>query len=222
MCPLSSPTHPWPPGPVPFLFARPLPPLPTGPLLHKSSQISRLVLHRISVGRPCSRPPIASRSSAAAMQQVVERLVEGLLSNWHSRLGLARHSKAWYRARLQEELHERRCEPAFWRRLSESSDVLYAISRARHDGCQLRRPPPFSLLRHGPLYLYFVCKCSSRWAFYRAAARLCGAPHWPSVREVVNPARDSKLRRVAARHGIDSARFVAVGRRLRRVWPLLP
>ena len=54
------------------------------------------------------------------------------------------------------------------------------------------------------------------------AALLSGAPDAATVREVVNPAKDSKLDEVAVRHGIDLAVFRRVGRRLRCVWPLLP
>ena len=51
---------------------------------------------------------------------------------------------------------------------------------------------------------------------------MCKEGDWKAVREVVNPSKDSKLREVAARHGIDPGRFERVGKRLRRVWPLLP
>ena len=69
---------------------------------------------------------------------------------------------------------------------------------------------------------YMLAKYSLRWGFYRAAAVLCRAPCYHSIREVVNPAKDSKLDEVAARHQIDPDKFKRIGRKLRRVWPLLP
>lgn len=51
---------------------------------------------------------------------------------------------------------------------------------------------------------------------------MCNASHYDSVREVVNPAKDRKLEEVAARHQIDPAEFKRMGRKLRKVWPLLP
>ena len=65
-------------------------------------------------------------------------------------------------------------------------------------------------------------KYTSRWGFYRMAALLCGAPDAATVREVVNPAKDSKLDEVAVRHGMNPVAFRRVGRTLRCVWPLLP
>ena len=67
-----------------------------------------------------------------------------------------------------------------------------------------------------------LAKYTSRWGFYRMAALLCGAPDAAAVREVVNPAKDSKLDEVAVRHGVNQAAFRRVGRTLRCVWPLLP
>ncbi|KAI9677175.1 MAG: hypothetical protein M1829_002749 [Trizodia sp. TS-e1964] len=139
-------------------------------------------------------------------------------------LGLARQSPpSWYRARLREELQERRTATTPWQKLSETSDVLFSISRAQFDGFPLRRLPPFDPARHFPVYAYMLAKYTLRWQFYRTAAAFCNnAPHYDLVREVVNPAKDHKLEEVAARHHIDPVEFKRVGKRLRRVWPLLP
>ena len=51
---------------------------------------------------------------------------------------------------------------------------------------------------------------------------MCGAGNWREVREVVNPGKDAKLLEVAGRHGIEGESFIRVGRRVRRVFPLLP
>lgn len=150
-------------------------------------------------------------------------MLGGLLRRWHRVLGLSRQSPpSWYRDRLREELRERREATGFWPKLSETSDVFFSISRARHDGFPVCRLPPFSASRHGHVYAYMLAKFTLRWAFYRTAAWLCRSPGYASVREVVNPAKDGKLDEVAARHGINQAEFARVGRRLRRVWPLLP
>ena len=147
----------------------------------------------------------------------------GLLRRWHGMLGLSRQSPpSWYRDRLQEELRERRTANTFWRKLSESSDVFFSLSRAQHDGFPVRKLPAFVASRHVLVYAYMLAKYTSRWIFYRTAAILCNAPRYDLVREVVNPGKDRKLDEVASRHQINPVEFERVGRQLRRVWPLLP
>ena len=67
-----------------------------------------------------------------------------------------------------------------------------------------------------------LAKFTSRRLFYVALAFLSGAAHPLSVRESMNPTKDAKLAIVAARHGIDVARFIRVGGWMRLVWPLFP
>jgi len=137
-------------------------------------------------------------------------------------LGLSRQSPpSWYRDRLREELRERRSAKTSWQKLSETSDVFFSISRARYDGFPVRKLPPFVASRDTLLYTYMLAKYTLRWNFYRTAAVLCGTPY-DRVREVVNPGKDYKLDEVASRYQIDPVEFRRVGRRLRRVWPLLP
>lgn len=148
--------------------------------------------------------------------------IERILSRWHKHLGLARQSPpSWYRDRIREELHERRAATDFWSKLSETSDVIYSISRARCDGHPIRSIPPFIPTRNGAAYFYMLGKYTSRWAFYRTAARLCNHPSYHLVREVVNPAKDSKLDEVASRHNLPN-NFRQVAGKLRIFWPLLP
>ncbi len=118
----------------------------------------------------------------------------------------------------------------FVERVSEASDVYFTIHRARHDGFPLRvefpwcvpqipgRQPGFGIICF--IYIYMLAKFTSRWAFYLAAARLSGVENWRTVREVVNPTKDSKLIQVAQRIGVEEERFVRVSKWLRIVWPL--
>lgn len=146
-----------------------------------------------------------------------------LLERWHELLGLSKQSPpSWYRDRLREELRERRLAVTRWQKLSETSDVFFAISRARYDGFPIRKLPPFAFARHIPVYAYMLVKYTSRWKFYRAVAHLCHTPHHASIHEVVNPSRIHKLEEVASRYNIDREEFTKVACRLRRVWPLLP
>jgi hypothetical protein len=130
--------------------------------------------------------------------------------------------RRWYRARLREELHELRNAKTPLLKLSETSDVVFSIVRAQYDGFPIRKLPFVTSPPHVILYAYMVAKFTSRWTFYRTLAMLCRAPRYDLVREVVNPIKDHKLDEVASRHQIDPAEFKRVGRRLRRVWPLLP
>lgn len=150
------------------------------------------------------------------------RPLSALLRRWHKMLGLQLQSPpSWYKDRLREELGERRMALTRLQKLSETSDVFFAIIRAHHDGFPVRKIPPFAPFRHTLVYAYMLGKYTLRWGFYRTAAILCRAPYH-SVREVVNPSKDEKLHVVALRHHIDPEVFKRVGRRLRRVWPLLP
>lgn len=146
-----------------------------------------------------------------------------LLRQWFGLLGLSRQSPpSWYRDRLREELSERRTATTRLAKLSETSDVFFAIIRAQHDGFAVRKLPPFSTSCHALVYMYMVPKYTLRWQFYRLAARLCNTPNHKRVCEVVNPGKDHKLEEVAFRHRIDPPAFVRVGRQLRRFWPLMP
>ncbi|KAI4150894.1 MAG: hypothetical protein LQ340_003831 [Diploschistes diacapsis] len=148
--------------------------------------------------------------------------LETLLRHWHNFLGLPSQTpSAWHEERLREELEECRAARTSLEKLSERSDVFFTISRARHGGFPIDSLPPFTA-RNAFVYAYMVAKFTSRRMFYTTAAKLCKAPHYRSVREVVNPSRDHKLELVASRHGIDPSKFKRVGRLLRRVWPLPP
>jgi hypothetical protein len=151
--------------------------------------------------------------------------VETFLKLWYISLRLPRQSTgAWYRARLREERDELRQAATPFQKLSESSDVLFAISRARYDGVLTTAPqlPCIFAPRYALAYPYMLAKYTLRWSFYRRAALLCKVARYDLVCEVVNPAKDSKLDHVAARHGIDSGEFRRVCAGLRRIWPLLP
>ncbi|KAK6512646.1 hypothetical protein TWF481_001527 [Arthrobotrys musiformis] len=111
---------------------------------------------------------------------------DNILKPWFKMLGLSRQSPpTWYRDRIREELLERRVAKTRLHKLSETSDVFFAISRARYDGFPIRQPPPFNP-SHLHVYAYMLAKYSSRWGFYRAAAAICGADRYDVVREKHN------------------------------------
>jgi len=149
-------------------------------------------------------------------------LTNALLRQWHRKLALPRQPTAsWHRARLREELWERRTAENSLRKLSETSDVLFSISRAQHDGFPIRVRPKFAS-RYVLIYVYMITKYTLRWKFYQLTARLCDVPNYCEVREVVNPGKNHKLDEVAIRHNINAKEFKRVSHQLRRVWPLLP
>ncbi|KAJ5953023.1 uncharacterized protein N7479_011436 [Penicillium vulpinum] len=142
---------------------------------------------------------------------------------WFQILNLPRQSHAsWYRARLREELCERRLAETSWQKLSETSDVLFSITRAQYDEFPTRNPSCLSGVHSSPIYIYMLAKYTSRWSFFKVAALFCNARHWNLVHEVVNPSKDHKLTEVALRHEIDQKDFQRVSRQLKRIWPLLP
>ncbi|OJD21181.1 hypothetical protein ACJ73_07483 [Blastomyces percursus] len=150
---------------------------------------------------------------------------EAPLRFWYGKLRLPPQSTpSWYQDRLREELQERRLAKVPWQKLSEMSDVLFAITRARYDVILAIAPKlPFIFApRYVFVYTYMLAKYTSRWMFYRTAAIICNAPRWDLVCEVVNPSKDHKLEEVASRHRMDPAKFRRVCRQLWRLWPRLP
>lgn len=138
--------------------------------------------------------------------------LDPFLRRWYNMLRLAKHSPpSWYQDRLRDELLELQQAVTRIDKLSETSDVFFASIRARYDGFSVREVPASFSARHALVYAY---------QFYRTLAFLCRTPH--PVYEVVNPGKDDKLGVVALRHQIDPAKFIRIGRRLRRVWPLFP
>lgn len=138
-------------------------------------------------------------------------------------LGLRQYSSSsWYQDRLQEEIQELATAETRIEKLSETSDVLFTIIRARLDGFPVQEPRLIVNYRHVLVYMYMLEKYTLRWQFYQTAVYLCNAPHYRSVCEVFNPGKDTKLGGVASRHQIDPEGFERVGRRLRWGFPLLP
>ncbi|KAJ0415896.1 hypothetical protein BJY00DRAFT_317362 [Aspergillus carlsbadensis] len=146
-----------------------------------------------------------------------------ILQKWHSLLALPRKTNlTWHRSRLLEELAERRSAITPLTRLSETADILFTVSRARHDGFALQFRAPWSRTYNGFAKFYMLGKFSSRWGFYRVAAYCVGKRDWRGVREVVNPRKGGKVQEVAGRHGIESEGFKRVCRRLLWVLPVFP
>lgn len=145
-----------------------------------------------------------------------------LLQRWHKRLDMPRHPAEWYEVKLVEEIEEERVAATFLAKISESADVIYLITRSKYDGVPVDMELPAFKVRHLLVYPYMVSKYTSRYAFYRAAAKRANCPDVASVREVINPKKASKLHDLACRHGMDPATFSRVCRKLRRFWPLLP
>ncbi|KAI0390133.1 uracil phosphoribosyltransferase-domain-containing protein [Xylariaceae sp. FL0594] len=128
-----------------------------------------------------------------------------MLHAWHKILGLQRVTALqWHKDRLRDETAEYEEAIGLMDRLSEKSDIFFAISRAQYDGHYVGPLPPFTM-GHVPVYGYMLAKYTSRCMFYRTLAYICGADH--TVREVVNPTKDSKLEEIAARHRIDRDKF---------------
>ncbi|KAI6476118.1 hypothetical protein MCOR13_011854, partial [Pyricularia oryzae] len=119
---------------------------------------------------------------------------------WHTFLSLPRQAPvSWHRARLREELVERRAAFTSISRLSETADVVFTISRARFDGHHFQSHMLIAV--PAGVLLYMVAKFSLWWAFYRIVAFACGARgrKLKDVRE--DPRKTGKVDEVAGRHG---------------------
>lgn len=138
------------------------------------------------------------------------------IRGWHNILGLPRQiPSSGYRDRLREELRERQLPKTRWQQLSETSDIFFSSSRARHDGVLVQKVPPRLGFRHLPTYKYMLRKNNSRWSLYRTAAIFCDASLLYHICEVVNASKDSKLDEVASRCKIDPAIFREASRQPR-------
>ncbi|KAG7009747.1 hypothetical protein G7Y79_00001g000190 [Physcia stellaris] len=140
-----------------------------------------------------------------------------LLTPWLRLLSLpTQPAQSWHLSRLHDELHEYRHATTPLSKLSESSDIHFALHRAAFDGCPLHLTeselPPASAL----MYSYMIAKYTLRWGFYRVVGGCCKGRR--DVREVVNPAKERKLDVVAGRHGIDKEEFRRVAGRLRLIY----
>ncbi|KAK7959594.1 uncharacterized protein PG986_004448 [Apiospora aurea] len=140
------------------------------------------------------------------------------LRRWHRLLGLSTHAPGWYRERLREELRERRHANGPWQKLSETADIMFAISRAQHDGFPVRQSllaPKAPLGRRGScgVCAYMLAKYTSRWLFYQTAAAI-SAPD-----DIASWARESQmcsssLKRIGTMMGIRMQIWYAVLLRL--------
>ncbi|CAG8135650.1 unnamed protein product [Penicillium olsonii] len=143
-----------------------------------------------------------------SVAQMPMRLGRAALRLWLRGLNLPRQPQAsWHRDRLREELQELRLAETHISRLSEASDVMFSITRAQYDGFASRRVPSFSGYQVAPICFYMLAKFTSRWLFFRVAARLCKKDDWASICEVVNPTKDEKVTSVAHRHQLDPHKF---------------
>ena len=183
-----------------------------------------LKLEQISTQSPFVLDPCPATFHQYILQKTeMHAIGKAFLQTWHRTLHLSKQTPPlWYRDRLREELRERRSARTTWERLSETSDVLFSISRAKYDGFPICKLPWQFSVPSVLVYTYMLAKFSSRWMFYKTLALLCGAHHYRTVCEVINPHKDGKLVEVAVRHQIDPVQFTTIGRKLRRFWPLLP
>lgn len=146
-----------------------------------------------------------------------------LVKRWYGILGLPRQVPSFYPSILAGEIEELGLAEIALEKFSETSDVYFARTRAFYDGYPADGGVPhFATWKNILIYAYMIGKYTLRWGFYRTAAALSSAPRAHLVRDVVNPSKDSKLDVVAARHGIDQAKFRTVCHRLRWIWPLFP
>lgn len=84
------------------------------------------------------------------------------LTLWHRALGLLRQvPRSWHCDRLREEEQELREACTYLEKISEASDVLFSISRARHGSFDIR-PLPSSYDRKYTLAYLYMSESSRR------------------------------------------------------------
>lgn len=137
---------------------------------------------------------------------------------WHSLLDMRKHDADWHRQDIADELRELKEARDFWSRWSETSDVVYTVTRARWSGHKsFAWPLEGWKFWWGAAYMF--PKYTSRWLFFYMLGKKLGAKQ--KVTAVRNPKKVHKLRDVAAQFGIDSKSFEETATRWLTWWPLL-
>lgn len=137
---------------------------------------------------------------------------------WHNLLGMEKHDLAWHGADIADELMEYKQANGFIERWSETSDVVYAYTRAQWTGhSKLSFPLPRRYLTWGALYMF--PKYTSRWFFFVVAGKLAKSQR--IIREVRNPAKPSKLNKIAEKYNLNTERFNVACQKLSKYWIFL-
>jgi hypothetical protein len=134
-------------------------------------------------------------------------------------LGMPKHDKEWHMQDIADEIRELKESRSLIYRWSESSDIVYTVTRAWWSGY----PDIQSPITGVSFYLaalYMIPKYSLRRLFFRKVGRRMNSSK--PVTEVRNPRKTHKLVNIAGYYQLDPNKFVAECNRLLRFWPLLP
>lgn len=146
--------------------------------------------------------------------------MQKLFNKWHDWLDMPKFDAAWHQADMQDELAEFRQETNWFKKWSETSDVVYTYSRSQWSGHSLDFPLTKRHLVLGTIYMF--PKYTGRFLFFRQAGRKAGADK--VIRCVRNPKKLYKLDAIISHQNIavDRELLHKVCKKQLRYWPLLP
>lgn len=136
---------------------------------------------------------------------------------WHDFLDMPRKDDAWHRQDISDEFAELDEAEGLIDRWSELSDVVYAVTRSRWDGCLMDFPLTNRQVFIGALYMF--PKYTGRWLFFYTAGRRSGANR--KVTEVRNPTKTHKLHHIARKYDLNPELFAQRCEQQMKYWPLL-
>lgn len=141
-----------------------------------------------------------------------------IVQKWHGWVNQPKFSRQWHEQDVADELKELQESYSLINHLSELSDVVYTVTRARYSGHALDFPLRRWQVALGFVYMY--PKYTSRTLFFRRAGRKAGASR--VVQSVRNPKKTHKLEAIAAENNLDPDKFKQACEALAKYWPLLP
>lgn len=137
---------------------------------------------------------------------------------WHNWVNQPKKPRDWHEQDIADELAELAACYSFVNRWSETSDVVYTVTRARWSGHDLTFPISRRQVIFG--YIYMYPKYNLRVLFFRRAGRKAGASD--VLQSVRNPKKVEKLAKIAEKNKLASDQFIEICQRQLRYWPLLP
>lgn len=141
-----------------------------------------------------------------------------LTNKWHNILNMTKYDEEWHKNDINDEYKEYLEENRIIKKWSELSDIVYTHSRANWSGYKIDYPLKRITIPLGLIYMF--PKYTLRYSFYRKAGhKLNKNIH---LREVRNPKKIDKLKKIAQRNNLDEKEFVKTCQRLLKHRLLIP
>lgn len=138
-----------------------------------------------------------------------------IINKWHSYLDMPKYDLAWHERDINDELSELNEASGFVDVWSELSDIAYTYTRANWAGHKdIKLPISKANFYFGLLYMF--PKYTLRWKFYVALGKKMDKNL--KLREVRNPKKIEKLKRIAEKYNLDEKKLTSEAMYLMSRW----